>query len=127
MPLVPPVDHHAAFRCAHPGAIARAGTGARAVDSPAESPRVVTAQRPAAVPPGLGRPDLNGTDAPVMTGAVSGVPVVVAIARRAENALVRLLDADDVTQRFPAVRVPARVAAMPRALRGGGWRPAGAA
>ena len=127
MPLVPPVDHDAAFWHALSEAIADPGDAARAVDSPAEAPRVVTAQWPAAVPPGLGQPDLDGADGPAMIRAVSGVPVVVAIARRADNALVRLLDVDDVTRPFPVAQVLERVAAMPRALGGAGVLPAGAA
>ena len=101
-------------------ALTDAGHVVRPVAQAGEALKILTEEQPDLVILDLGLPDIDGTDALRMMRSVSGVPVIVATARRSEADMISLLDAgadDYVTKPFSGGHILARIAAVLRRTR----------
>src|SRR5689334_18308925 len=112
MPLVLIVEDDPIIREALTDALAGAGYGVHAVDTALAGLRQLRQEPPDLVILDLGLPDLDGAEALRMLRAVTGIPVIIATARRGEVEAIRLLNAgadDYLTKPFSAAHVLARV------------------
>ncbi|RZU48673.1 DNA-binding response OmpR family regulator [Krasilnikovia cinnamomea] len=94
-----------------------AGHVVQAVSRAREALDILADHPPTLILLDLGLPDMDGTDALRMIRAVSDVPVVVATARKSENAIIHLLHAgadDYVTKPFSGEHILARIDAVLR-------------
>src|SRR6201995_338294 len=101
-------------------ALTEAGHAVRPVGLAGQALKIVTEERPDLVILDLGLPDIDGTDALRMIRGVSGVPVIVATARRSEADIIALLSAgaaDYVTKPFSGGLILARISAVLRRTR----------
>ncbi|MFC4149981.1 response regulator transcription factor [Micromonospora mangrovi] len=124
MPLVLIVEDDPSVRRALTLALTKAGYLVQPATTALEALKLTMSINPSVIVLDLGLPDMDGADALVMIRAVSSVPVIVATARRAEQDMVRLLNAgadDYVTKPFSAAQLQARIAAVLR--RGGSATP----